>query len=109
MNCSFPMCLTSSGECFAACAKAKWERLAKENKSSDVVIPDTDLVHKQPWYVSHAETMVQNVIGQINAFFILWLYGIPFDKRLQLQVVFFIMAYGRGIAVRRTFEWLRLK
>lgn len=61
---------------------------------------------KQPWYVSHAETLAQNVVGQLIAFVVLHAYGIETATGLQLQVTFLIVAYARGYAIRRAFEWL---
>ncbi len=59
---------------------------------------------KQPWYVSHAETIAQNVFGQIIAFVLLWSFDITGSKGLQIQVAFFIAAYARGYAIRRAFN-----
>lgn len=58
----------------------------------------------QPWYVSHAETIAQNVVGQVLAFFILWAYGIDTATGLQMQVTFLVVAYARGYGIRRAFE-----
>lgn len=64
---------------------------------------------KQPWYISHAETIAQNVIGQLLAFVILWCYGIKGSTGLQLQVTFLVVAYLRGYLIRRWFERYRGK
>lgn len=61
---------------------------------------------EQPWYISHAETLTQNVIGQILAFVILHIYGMPIADSLQLQLVFLIVAYVRGYLIRRFFNYL---
>jgi hypothetical protein len=63
---------------------------------------------KQPWYVSHAETITQNVLGQLMAVVILWVYDIPFKTTgWKLQLTFFVVAYIRGYSVRRFFNWLQ--
>lgn len=62
----------------------------------------------QPWYISHAETIAQNVVGQIVAFIILHLHGMPVHQSLQLQAEFFVLAYGRGYLIRRIFDRLKL-
>lgn len=65
---------------------------------------------KQPWYVSHAETITQNVLGQLLAIVILWVYSIPFwTTGWKLQLTFFVVAYARGYGVRRFFESLKTK
>lgn len=65
---------------------------------------------KQPWYVSHAETITQNVLGQLLAIVILWVYNIPFwTTGWKLQLTFFVVAYARGYGVRRFFESLKTK
>lgn len=61
----------------------------------------------QPWYISHAETIAQNVVGQILAYFILWSYGIESATGLKLQLTFLIVAYARGYAIRRIFNKVR--
>lgn len=59
---------------------------------------------KQPWYISHAETIAQNVGGQAVAFVILWAYGITGSQGLALQLTFLVAAYIRGYTIRRWFE-----
>lgn len=59
---------------------------------------------RQPWYVSHAETIAQNVVGQMLAFVILWAYGIETATGLQLQATFLVVAYLRGYMIRRAFD-----
>ena len=63
----------------------------------------------QPWYESHAETIAQNVVGQLFAFAILKLYGIETATTLQLQLTFLAVAYVRGYYIRRFFNWRRSK
>lgn len=58
---------------------------------------------KQPWYISHAETLAQNVIGQLCALIILAVYGLPLSHSLGLQAVFFVVAYTRSYIIRRYF------
>lgn len=60
----------------------------------------------QPWYISHAETITQNIVGQILAFIILRLWGMPVSDGLQLQLIFFLVAYTRGYLIRRFFNYL---
>jgi hypothetical protein len=61
-------------------------------------------VSSQPWYVSHAETITQNIVGQLCAFVILWAYDIEMGLGLQLQLTFFVVAYARGYLIRRFFN-----
>lgn len=61
----------------------------------------------QSWLASHAETLTQNVIGQVLAFVILWAYDIPQATGWKLQVTFLVVAYIRGYAIRRFFNWKR--
>lgn len=58
----------------------------------------------QKWYVSHAETIVQNVLGLIIAFIILRFYGLSTHESVQLQAIFFVASYARSYAVRRAFN-----
>lgn len=58
----------------------------------------------QKWYVSHAETIVQNVLGLIIAFIILHFYGLSTRESVQLQAIFFVASYARSYAVRRAFN-----
>lgn len=62
---------------------------------------------KQRWYVSHAETIAQNVVGQLLAFVILWCYDIKGSTGLQLQLTFLVVAYVRGYLIRRFFNRLK--
>lgn len=57
----------------------------------------------QKWYISHAETITQNVLGLIISFIILRLYGMTVNESIQLQAIFFIVSYVRSYLVRRTF------
>lgn len=59
---------------------------------------------KQRWYISHAETIAQNVIGQLCAFVIFWCYDIRGSQGLLLQLTFFVVAYIRGYLIRRFFN-----
>lgn len=63
----------------------------------------------QPWYISHAETIAQNVIGQLLATLILWIYNIPFNGQgWKIQLTFLVVAYLRGYAIRRLFNrWIK--
>jgi len=60
----------------------------------------------QPWYVSHAETIAQNVIGLLCGFVILQAYGITPSTTLKVQGTFFVVAYVRSYCIRRTFDRL---
>lgn len=61
----------------------------------------------QRWYVSHAETIAQNVVGQVLAAVILLAYGIPWASTgWKLQATFLVVAYARGYAIRRFFNRL---
>ncbi len=63
----------------------------------------------QKWYISHAETIVQNVLGLIISFIILKSFGMSTHESIQLQSVFFVVSYIRSYLVRRTFDKLNLK
>ena len=58
----------------------------------------------QKWYVSHAETIVQNVLGLLIAFIILRVHGLSTHDSVQLQIIFFFASYARSYAVRRFFN-----
>lgn len=58
---------------------------------------------KQPWYISHAETLAQNIVGLACGFIILRVYGIPATHSFGLQAVFFVVAYIRSYTIRRFF------
>lgn len=61
----------------------------------------------QRWLASHAETLTQNVVGQLLATVILWWYDIPWtEKGWKLQLTFLVVAYLRGYAIRRVFNAL---
>ena len=59
---------------------------------------------KQKWYISHAETITQNVLGLLIGFLILWWFGMSTSESLQIQAVFFFASYTRGYLVRRFFN-----
>lgn len=63
----------------------------------------------QPWYVSHAEALAQNIIGLIISFIILKLWGLSTSDSLGLQVIFFITSYTRSYLIRRFFNNLEIK
>lgn len=58
----------------------------------------------QPWYISHAETLTQNIAGLVIAFIILKLFGMSTSESIQLQAVFFVTSYIRSYLIRRGFE-----
>lgn len=60
--------------------------------------------NSQKWYVSHAETIVQNVLGLLIAFIILRVHGLSTHDSVQLQIIFFFASYARSYAVRRFFN-----
>lgn len=60
----------------------------------------------QKWYVSHAETLTQNILGLIIAYVILRLWGLSTNESVQLQFIFFVSSYLRSYAVRRAFNYL---
>lgn len=60
----------------------------------------------QKWYVSHAETLAQNIIGQLIAFLVLHLYGMDVTTSLQIQVILFVASYLRSYVIRRLFNAL---
>lgn len=60
---------------------------------------------KQSWLATHAETIAQNLIGQILYFAILWAFGLPLATIGSLQVVCFFVGYSRSYAIRRFFDW----
>jgi len=59
----------------------------------------------QRWYISHAETIAQNVVGQLLATIILLAYGIPWSSTgWKMQATFLVVAYARGYVIRRIFN-----
>lgn len=58
----------------------------------------------QKWYISHAETIAQNVLGLLIAFIILKLYGLSTHDSVRLQIIFFVASYARSYAIRRVFN-----
>lgn len=64
----------------------------------------------QRWLASHAETITQNVVGQLLAVAILWAYGINWQTTgWKMQLTFFVVAYARGYAIRRIFNKINMK
>lgn len=63
----------------------------------------------QRWYVSHAETICQNVFGMLIGFVIMHFYGLPLNDSIKLQLVFLVASYVRGYTIRRLFENYRLR
>lgn len=64
---------------------------------------------KQPWYISHAETITQGVLGQLLAIATLWWFEVPASTGWKLQTTFVVLAYARGYLVRRFFNWLSIR
>lgn len=62
---------------------------------------------KQRWYMSHGETIAQNVVGQILAYIVLRCFGIEGPMQWQLQGTMFVVAYTRGYIIRRLFNRLK--
>ena len=61
----------------------------------------------QRWYVSHAETITQNVVGLLLGAIILMVYGIPWSTTgWKMQATFFVVAYVRSYTIRRAFNRL---
>lgn len=63
----------------------------------------------QPWYISHAEALAQNIIGLLISFIILKLWGLSTSDSLGLQAVFFCTSYLRSYLIRRYFNSLEMK
>lgn len=63
----------------------------------------------QKWYISHAESMTQNIAGLVIAFIILKLWGMTTSESIGLQCIFFITSYIRSYLIRRAFNKLELK
>lgn len=60
----------------------------------------------QKWYVSHAETLAQNIFGLLIAFIILKLWGLSTTDSVKLQAIFFISSYLRSYTIRRFFNYV---
>lgn len=60
----------------------------------------------QRWYISHAETLVQNVLGLLISFLVLQMFGMGVVESLHLQLVLFFTSYARSYLVRRYFNRL---
>lgn len=63
----------------------------------------------QPWYISHAESLAQNIIGLIISFIILKIWGMSTSESIGLQAIFFITSYIRSYLIRRFFNNLEIK
>lgn len=63
----------------------------------------------QPWYISHAEALAQNIIGLLISFVILKLWGLSTSDSLGLQAIFFVTSYLRSYLIRRFFNKLEMK
>ncbi len=63
-----------------------------------------DIEMSQKWYLSHAETIAQNVIGLIISFIILSLWGMSPTESIGLQAIFFVTSYIRSYLIRRYFN-----
>ncbi len=61
----------------------------------------------QSFLISHAETILQNVIGLLIGFIILHCYGIESSLSFKLQLTFFIFAYIRSYLIRRLFNRIK--
>jgi len=58
----------------------------------------------QPWYISHAETIAQNVIGQLLYSILMYACGVTMHTAIVLQLGGFGIGYARGYFIRRSFE-----
>ncbi|QHJ79221.1 MAG: hypothetical protein [Caudoviricetes sp.] len=58
----------------------------------------------QKWYVSHAETITQNIVGLLIGFIILNCFGLTASESVQLQAVIFATSYLRSYVIRRVFN-----
>lgn len=63
----------------------------------------------QKWYISHAETITQNVVGLLIGFIILNSFGLSTHESISLQIVIFITSYIRSYFIRRIFNYLEMK
>lgn len=63
----------------------------------------------QKWYISHAETITQNVVGLLISFVILKLWGMSTTESIGLQAIFFFVSYARSYIIRRIFNRLDMK
>lgn len=64
---------------------------------------------KQTFFMSHAETITQNVLGLLAGFIILKLFGVSSEVSFKIQFTFFVVAYMRSYLVRRFFNRLENK
>ena len=62
----------------------------------------------QKWYVSHAESLAQNICGLLIAFVILKIWGMSTTESIGLQAIFFIASYIRSYIIRRIFNGIEL-
>lgn len=63
----------------------------------------------QPWYISHAEALTQNILGLLISFVILTWWGMTPTESVSLQAIFFVTSYIRSYAIRRFFNSLETK
>lgn len=59
---------------------------------------------KQTWCAKHAETIVQNVLGQLIGLAILLAFQVDFHTAWKMEVAFFIASYIRSYYVRSFFD-----
>jgi len=60
-------------------------------------------------YLTHAETLSQNILGILIGFAIMRLFGVPTDVGVKMQVVLFVASYIRSYSVRSTFRKIEEK
>ena len=61
---------------------------------------------KQTWLQSHAETLIQNIVGLMIGFIILKCFGLTASESVKLQAVIFATSYLRSYLIRRFFNRL---
>ena len=53
---------------------------------------------------SHAEAITNSIVGAALAQAVLWLFGMPLDEAVALNVTMIIISYLRAFVIRRAFE-----
>lgn len=57
-------------------------------------------------HLIHAETLSNTVIGILLSTLVYYLWGIPFNESILLQIIFFTLSYVRGYLIRTFFSKL---
>ena len=57
----------------------------------------------------HIETLTQMIVGLILGYVILRIFGLTNSQSITLQIIFFIVSYGRSYTIRWVFKEIVFK